>query len=166
MNEDKNKQLFLSLVYSFQMQAMIQMGKLQNPVTGEIDRDLDAAQVSIDMIDMLKEKSKNNISSEETGFITKVVSELKMNFVEEKQKPDTVTGTDTENDSSVNDSSVNDSSVKDSSVKDSSVKDSGDKISDLSEVKEPADSSDNNSKDEADSSEAKDISEKKEDEKS
>lgn len=100
MNEDKNKQLFLSLVYSFQMQAMIQMGKLQNPVTGEIDRDLDAAQVSIDMIDMLKEKSKNNISHEESSYLTKVVSELKMNFVEEKQKPEPATDTDKGNESS------------------------------------------------------------------
>ncbi|MBK9334317.1 MAG: DUF1844 domain-containing protein [Ignavibacteria bacterium] len=145
MNEDKNKQLFLSLVYSFQMQAMIQMGKLQNPVTGEIDRDLDAAQVSIDMIDMLKEKSKNNISSEESGFLTKVVSELKMNFVEEKQKPDTATGTD--------------------SVNETSAENSGEKDSDVSEEKEPADSSESATKKEPESGESKDNPEKNDDEK-
>ncbi len=144
MNEDKNKQLFLSLVYSFQMQAMIQMGKLQNPVTGEIDRDLDAAQVSIDMIDMLKEKSKNNISPEESGFLTKVVSELKMNFVEEKQKPEP----DTESDKGNESSSVN----------------TGNNNNNESEADEPSERTGTEQKNEADKINTKTNSEKTSDE--
>ncbi|MBS1517494.1 MAG: DUF1844 domain-containing protein [Bacteroidetes bacterium] len=86
MSEDRNKQLFLSLIYSFQMQAMIQLGKLQNPVTGEAEEDLNAAQVTIDMLDMLKEKSRGNISSDEQSFLNQVLGDLKINFVEEKTR--------------------------------------------------------------------------------
>ena len=86
MNEDKNKQLFLSLIYSFQMQTMMQLGKLANPMSGKIERELEGAQVTIDMLDMLKEKSANNISDDEKRFLEQVIADLKLNFVEEKAK--------------------------------------------------------------------------------
>lgn len=84
MSEDKNKHLFFSLVYSFQMQAMIQLGKLANPVTGKAERELDAAQVTIDMLDMLKEKTGQNLAEDESRFLNQVTADLKLNFVEEK----------------------------------------------------------------------------------
>ncbi|MFZ1322658.1 MAG: DUF1844 domain-containing protein [Ignavibacteria bacterium] len=86
MNEDKNKQLFMALVYSLQMQTMIHLGKIQNPGTGEIEENLDAAQATIDMLDMLNEKTKNNRSDDETGFIKNCLSDLKLNFTSEKIK--------------------------------------------------------------------------------
>ena len=86
MNEDKNKRLFLSLIYSFQMQTMMQLGKLANPMSGKIERELEGAQVTIDMLDMLKEKSANNISDDEKRFLEQVIADLKLNFVEEKAK--------------------------------------------------------------------------------
>lgn len=86
MNDDKNKQLFLSLIYSFQMQAMMQLGKLANPMTNKIERELDGAQVTIDMLDMLKEKSKGNITEEESKFLEQVIADLKLNYVEESDK--------------------------------------------------------------------------------
>ena len=88
MEEEKNSMLFNSLVYSFSMQTMIQLGKLKNPVTNETDRDLEAAKVTIDMLDMLKEKTKNNLGEEETKFLDQTISELKLNFVDEKNKGD------------------------------------------------------------------------------
>jgi hypothetical protein len=86
MDEDKNKHLFLSLVYSFQMQTMIQLGKIMNPVTNKAERELEAAQMTIDMLDMLKAKTLNNVTEDETRFLEQVISDLKLNFVEEKEK--------------------------------------------------------------------------------
>jgi hypothetical protein len=88
MENDKNSQLFISLIYTFQMQAMMQMGKLKNPLTEKVERDLDAARMSIDMIEMLKEKSKSNVSEDESRFLTQVLSDLRLNYVEESAKPD------------------------------------------------------------------------------
>lgn len=86
MSENKNKQLFFSLVYSFQMQAMIQLGKLANPVTGKVEKDLEAARVTIDMVDMIKEKTEKNLEEDEKRFINQVAGDLKLNFVEENAK--------------------------------------------------------------------------------
>lgn len=86
MEYDRNTQLFLSLVNSFQMQAMMQLGKLKNPFTNESERDLDAAQISIDILDMVKAKTQNNLIEEEEKFITQVISDLKLNYVEERNK--------------------------------------------------------------------------------
>lgn len=86
MDEDRNKQLYLSLIYSFQMQAMMQLGKLANPMTNKIEREVESAQVTIDMLDMLKVKTKGNNSDEEIKFLDQVIADLKLNYVEECDK--------------------------------------------------------------------------------
>ena len=86
MENDKATQLFYGLIYTFQMQAMFQMGKLKNPMTDKIEKDLQSANVSIDMLDMLLEKTKNNISEEEKKFLEHTISDLKLNYVDESNK--------------------------------------------------------------------------------
>jgi PIN domain nuclease of toxin-antitoxin system len=94
--DDKNSQLFFSLIYTFQMQAMMQMGKLKNPMTEKVEKDMDAASMSIDMIEMLNSKTQNNLNDDEKRFVTQVLSDLKLNFVEESKKPKEKTETVTE----------------------------------------------------------------------
>ena len=97
MEVDRNMQLFLSLVNSFQMQTMMQLGKMKNPFTDESERDLNAAQVSIDILDMLKVKTQNNLSDDERKYLEQVLSDLKLNFVAEKNKGDDNTNGTPEN---------------------------------------------------------------------
>ena len=78
--------MFFSLIYSFQMQTMMHLGKIKNPVTDKIETDLPAAQATIDLIEMLIEKTKGNISDEEKRFIEGALSDLKLNYVEESGK--------------------------------------------------------------------------------
>lgn len=109
MEITRSTQLFLSLVNSFQMQTMMQLGKLKNPFTEESERDLDSAQISIDILDMIKEKTSNNLSEDESKYLSQVLADLKINFVEEKNKdtnkPETGGSTETEDDNSKNDDS-------------------------------------------------------------
>ena len=93
MAEDKNTHMFLSLIYMFQMQTMVQMGKLANPMTQKIEQEMEAAQVTIDMLDMLKEKTKGNLTDEESKFLETSLADLKLNFVEEKSKMEKSSGT-------------------------------------------------------------------------
>lgn len=79
--------LFIQLIAMFQGAAMQQMGKLPNPVTQKIERDLEQAKMSIDMLDMLKEKTSGNLSGAEKDFLDKIVFELQMNYVDESKKP-------------------------------------------------------------------------------
>ena len=86
--KDKNLQLFLYVVSSFEMAAMQGMGKINNPVTGKVERNLEQAQFAIDVMDMLKDKTKGNLSDYETRFLDTVTSQLKLNFVDEAAKKD------------------------------------------------------------------------------
>ncbi len=78
-----NRDLFLGLIHSFQAAAMQQMGKTVNPFTQEIERDMPQAQLSIDMLRMLEERTKGNLTTEESRFLAHVLRELQLNFVME-----------------------------------------------------------------------------------
>jgi hypothetical protein len=77
------KDLFLGLIHSFQAAAMQQMGKTMNPFTEKIERDLMQARLSIDMLEMLQERTSGNLTGEESRFLTHVLTELRLNYVAE-----------------------------------------------------------------------------------
>ncbi|MFC1553531.1 DUF1844 domain-containing protein [candidate division KSB1 bacterium] len=88
MNDAYFSQLFKSLVLNFQMSAMVGMGKVINPVTQKAEKNLDEAKISIDMLNMLEIKTKNNLSDDEKRFLQHVLTDLRLNFVQEKAKPE------------------------------------------------------------------------------
>ena len=77
------KDLFLGLIHSFQAAAMQQMGKTVNPFTEKIERDLMQARLSIDMLEMLQERTSGNLTGEESRFLSHVLTELRLNYVAE-----------------------------------------------------------------------------------
>lgn len=79
---------FFQLVISLQMAAMQQMGKIMSPISGEVERNLEQAKTSIDMLAMLAEKTKNNLEPEEDKFLNNILYELRMNYLEESKKPE------------------------------------------------------------------------------
>lgn len=83
---EKNQLLLAQLVLMFQTAAMQQMGKLKNPVTDAIEQDLPQAQISIDMLEMIHTKMKNNLTAEEARLFSDVLQELKLNYVDEVTK--------------------------------------------------------------------------------
>lgn len=85
-DQEKYQMLFIQLVSSLHAGALQQMGKVKNPATDAIERNLEQAEFTIDMIDMLREKTKGNITAEEEKFLVSMVSELKLNYVDEKAK--------------------------------------------------------------------------------
>jgi hypothetical protein len=63
------------------------MGKVPNPVTGKIERNLETAKQIIEIMEMLKEKTKGNLTEDEDKFLTGVIAELQLNYVDEVKKP-------------------------------------------------------------------------------
>jgi len=84
-NPITEEQLFMYLVGTFQSSAWIAMGKMKNPMTDKIEQNLDQASYYIDLLDMLQQKTKGNLTEYEEQLIIKTVSELKMNFIEAQQ---------------------------------------------------------------------------------
>jgi hypothetical protein len=85
-DSDKNKVLFTQLVVMLHGAAMQQMGKIKNPITDKIERDLPQAQFSIDLLDMMKDKMNGNLAPEEERFLQSLLQELKLNYVDEVSK--------------------------------------------------------------------------------
>ena len=84
--EKKGEFYFIQLVITFQAAAVQQMGKLQNPITKKVERNLDQARSSIDMLEMLQDKTKNNLTENEKKLLEHTLYELRMNYLDEVKK--------------------------------------------------------------------------------
>ena len=83
MSSDRQSgDMFQGLVISLAAATMQHLGKTLNPVTNKIEKNLDAASSTIDMLDMLEAKTKGNLSDAEAKLLKGVLAELKMNYVE------------------------------------------------------------------------------------
>lgn len=80
--------MYYQLVLSMQASAMQHLGKVVSQVTGKVERNLEAARYSIDMLEMLKRKTAGNLSDEEGKLIEHVLYELRLNYVDESAKGD------------------------------------------------------------------------------
>jgi hypothetical protein len=84
-NFDVDQNLF-SLITMFASSAWCQLGKVQNPVSGKIEKDLKNAKVTIDILVMIKNKTNGNLTKNEENILTKTISDLQINYVDELSK--------------------------------------------------------------------------------
>jgi hypothetical protein len=81
--EELNEAYFVQLVYTFQAAAMQQMGKIVNPITNQVEKNMEQAKHSIDMLAMLEKKTNGNLTEREAKILEKTLFELRMNYVDE-----------------------------------------------------------------------------------
>ncbi|MDI6642075.1 MAG: DUF1844 domain-containing protein [Elusimicrobiota bacterium] len=88
MSEGKRNidERFVSLVLSLSSAAWHQLGKVPNPSTGKIEKNLNEAKLSIDFLEMLSEKTKGNLSQKEEKFLMSVLTDLRLNYVDELKR--------------------------------------------------------------------------------
>ena len=72
---------FTTLVISFAQSALVHLGELANPDTGEPARDLTLARHNIDLIGMLQDKTRGNLDTEEQKLIENLLYDLRMKYV-------------------------------------------------------------------------------------
>ena len=72
---------FNSLIFSLSSSALLHLGEIADPQTGQKTSDLPLAKHSIDIIAMLKEKSKGNLTEEEEKFLESVLTDLRFRYV-------------------------------------------------------------------------------------
>ena len=84
--DQQNELLFMQLVMMFQGMALQNLGKVMNPVTNQIERNLEQAKNMIDILGMLDEKTKGNLNDNEQRLMEHVLFELRMNYVDELKK--------------------------------------------------------------------------------
>ena len=74
------------LASSLYLQGMISLGLLPNPATDKPEAHLPQARHTIDMLQMLKEKTEGNRTDDETTELEKILHELRMAYVAVQQK--------------------------------------------------------------------------------
>ncbi len=83
-------QLFFTLVTDLVTQAWVALGKIKHPITDKIERNVPAAGIIIDMLDMLNRKTAGNRTEGEDRLLLDSLQQLKLNFVAEANKPEEV----------------------------------------------------------------------------
>ena len=80
--EEMHSALFAHLVTQQSNMAMMLMGKLAHPETGQVTQNIDAAKLFIDQLEMLEAKTKGNLSKEESSLLKQTLMSLRLTFVE------------------------------------------------------------------------------------
>jgi hypothetical protein len=72
---------FPSYVLSYYTQGLVLLGEVPNPMTNKKEDDLEGARHTIEILSMLQEKTKGNLSHEEDQLMASVLYELRMKFM-------------------------------------------------------------------------------------
>jgi len=72
---------FPSYILSYYTQSLVLLGEVPNPYTNKKEEDLEAARHTVDILGMLQEKTKGNLSSEENQLLESVLYEVRMKYM-------------------------------------------------------------------------------------
>jgi hypothetical protein len=75
-------QRFIEFVVMHAQNAALFLGQIPNPKTGEAEVNLDLARMFIDQLAMIQEKTRGNLTNEETTVLRNTLSNLQMAYVE------------------------------------------------------------------------------------
>jgi hypothetical protein len=73
---------FTTFVLSLSHSALMHLGEAPNPDTGGLDKNLALARQTIDLIAMLEEKTKGNLTGDEERLLGQILFDLRMRYVE------------------------------------------------------------------------------------
>jgi hypothetical protein len=85
-SEERPKIDFASLVFLYVQTALIHLGELEDPVEKKISQNLEAARQMIDIVELLREKTKGNLTPQEDQYTEKVLFDLRMLYVQRARK--------------------------------------------------------------------------------
>lgn len=84
--DQQQQLLFMMLIQQHEQIAMMGMGKVKNPATDKIERDLKSAKYAIDTLVMLEKFTKGNLPKELKDFLNQTLTNLRLNYADEKKK--------------------------------------------------------------------------------
>lgn len=72
---------FIAFVSMLATQVLVSLGVMPHPASGKTEKDLEQAQVTIEILEMLEGKTKGNLTKDEETALQQILSELRMAFV-------------------------------------------------------------------------------------
>lgn len=77
---------FSSFILSLSSSALLHFGEIPDPLSGKKERNLLMAKQTIDILGILKEKTKGNLTNDEEQLIDNLLHDLRIKYVEERKK--------------------------------------------------------------------------------
>lgn len=74
---------FSSFIFSLSTSALIHFGLIADPMTKKTEKNLPLAKQTIDLLAMLKDKTKGNLTNEEAELLDRILYDLRMRYVKE-----------------------------------------------------------------------------------
>jgi hypothetical protein len=77
---------FATFIFSLNSSALVHLGIIGEPGSNSISKNLVLAKQTIDIIGMIEEKTKGNLTEDETQLMKNILHDLRMMYVKEKDK--------------------------------------------------------------------------------
>ena len=74
---------FSSFLFSLSTSAFVHLGAVPDPASGKADRNLSLAKQTIDLLGLLREKTRNNLTREEEDLFDHLLYDLRMRYIKE-----------------------------------------------------------------------------------
>ena len=75
---------FATFIFSLNSSALVQLGMIEDPMTGEKSKNLPLARQTIDILSMLEEKTRGNLDVDEAAMLKNILYDLRIQYVKEK----------------------------------------------------------------------------------
>ena len=85
-SDQQDQLLFMMLIQQHQQIAMMGMGKIKNPNTDKVEREMKSAKFAIDTLVMLQKFTKGNLPKELKNYLEQTLNNLRLNYAEEQKK--------------------------------------------------------------------------------
>lgn len=72
---------FTNFLLSLSTSVLIHLGEVKDPMTSEVEKDLPNAKQTIDLLGMLREKTKGNLTPDEEKLFENLLYDLRMRYV-------------------------------------------------------------------------------------
>jgi len=76
---------FATFIFSLNSSALVHLGALEDPATGKKNKNLGVAKQTIDIIGMLQEKTKGNLTEDEENMLKNILYDLRILYIKEKE---------------------------------------------------------------------------------
>ena len=76
---------FATFIFSLNSSALVQLGMMEDPVTGQKNKNLPLAKQTIDLLSMLEEKTRGNLDADESAMLKNILYDLRIHYVKEKR---------------------------------------------------------------------------------
>lgn len=77
---------FTTFAISLSTQALVHLGEVEDPLTHTSHTDLDAARQLIDILGMLRDKTRGNLDGDEERLLDAILYDLRLRFVERTKR--------------------------------------------------------------------------------